>query len=361
MDHSPPPLFKQGPSALARLIVFVVLALALLVADARFNALGAVRQVFGTLLYPFQRAALAPRDLAVSIADYFASGERLRAENAQLRSRNLELGLEASRAASQRIELEHLRALLTLEQHAPVRPIPAEIEYDARDPFTQKVVINRGLHAGIEDGAPVVNETGLVGQVTRVYPLNAEVTLLTDRDQAVPVQNLRTGVRSVVYGTSRGNLLELRFVPNGADIVVGDELVTGGLDGVYPQGLPVARVVQVERQSEQAFANVTALPVAGIGGARALLVLRYKPALTPLVAEPSASRSGPASPASPASPSSPSSAAQAAKPGTAPKSANASKPANVSRPANPSATRSAAAKSARPDAHRAPHAVEPKR
>ncbi|MGI4862236.1 MAG: rod shape-determining protein MreC [Janthinobacterium lividum] len=281
MDYSPSPLFKQGPPALVRLAVFVVLALALLITDAHFHTLKVVRQVVSTVFYPLQRVALTPRDMALGTLDFFVSGAQLRAQNAVLQKRNLELGLSAARAAELTVENVHLRALLELAQRSPIKPIPAEIQYDTRDPFTQKVIIDHGLQAGVNAGSPVINENGLIGQVSRVYPLQSEVTLLTDQDQAVPVQIVRTGVRSVVYGTANGDLLDLRFVPTGADIKPGDELVTSGLDGVYPSGLPVARVLRIERQSDSAFAKVVATPIAQIRGVRQLLVLHYVEAIPP--------------------------------------------------------------------------------
>ncbi|MEA3094537.1 MAG: rod shape-determining protein MreC, partial [Caballeronia sp.] len=133
-----------------------------------------------------------------------------------------------------------------------------------------------GSQQGIQDGAPVVNEDGVIGQVTRVFPLQSEVTLLSDKDQAVPVQIVRTGLRSVIYGTPKGDTLDLRFVPISADVQTGDELVTSGLDGIYPPGLPVAKVVRVDKQADTAFARVVCLPIAPVRGARQLLVLHYE-------------------------------------------------------------------------------------
>jgi rod shape-determining protein MreC len=154
--------------------------------------------------------------------------------------------------------------------------VPAEIRYDAPDPFVHKVIINRGSHHDIQAGAPVVNEEGVLGQVTRVYPLHAEVTLLTDKDQAIPVQLTRTGMRGLIYGTSRGESLVLRFVSVNADIQPGDDIMTSGLDGIFPPGLPVAKVLKVDRQTSIEFAQVTCTPVALIRSTRQLLVLHYK-------------------------------------------------------------------------------------
>ncbi|MBC8745180.1 MULTISPECIES: rod shape-determining protein MreC [Paraburkholderia] len=273
MEYSPPPLFKQGPSALARLVFFVVLALALLISDARFRTLEIVRGVVGAGLYPLQRAALVPRDIFMGAADLAVTSATLRDENAKLRAKDLQLSQQANKAASLAAENGHLRALLELSQRLTTQSLPAEIQYDTRDPFTQKVVIGRGAQQGIQNGSPVVDEDGVIGQVTRVFPLQAEVTLLTDKDQAVPVEILRTGLRSVIYGTPKGDTLDLRFVPISADVQTGDELVTSGLDGVYPPGLPVAKVVRVDKQADTAFAHVVSLPVAAVRGARQVLVL----------------------------------------------------------------------------------------
>ncbi|MFM0048691.1 rod shape-determining protein MreC [Caballeronia grimmiae] len=275
MEYSPPPLFKQGPSALARLIFFVVLAIALLVSDARFSTLEIVRGMLGAGLYPLQRAALVPRDIFMGAADLAVTSASLRSENRKLADKNLELSVKAGDASQLTIENAHLRALLNLQGRATTQTTPAEIQYDTRDPFTQKVVIGKGSQHGIQDGAPVVDEEGVIGQVTRVFPLQSEVSLLTDKDQAVPVQIARTGLRSVIYGTPKGDTLDLRFVPISADVQVGDQLVTSGLDGVYPPGLAVAKVLRVDKQADTAFARVVCVPVAAVRGARQLLVLHY--------------------------------------------------------------------------------------
>lgn len=285
MEYSPPPLFKQGPSALARLIFFVLLSLGLLISDARFNTLEIVRGVLGAGLYPLQRAALVPRDLFVGAADLAVTSAQLRNENTQLRAKNLQLSQQANQALALSAENTHLRALLQLSQRITAQATPAEIQYDTRDPFTQKVVIGRGSQQGIKNGAPVVDENGVIGQVTRVFPLQSEVTLVTDKDQAVPVEIVRTGLRSVIYGTPKGDLLELRFVPISADVQVGDELVTSGLDGVYPQGLPVAKVLRVDKLADTAFARVVCAPLAAVRGARQMLVLHYESQLPPRPAD----------------------------------------------------------------------------
>lgn len=288
MEYSPPPLFKQGPSALARLIFFVILALALLISDARFRTLEIVRAVLDVGLYPLQRAALVPRDIVLGATDVAVTNATLRRDNQRLTAKNLQLSQQASQVSTLSAENAHLRAILDLTQHASTQSTSAEVQYDMRDPFTQKVVIGRGSQQGIQNGSPVVSEDGMIGQVTRVFAMQSEVTLLTDKDQAVPVEVVRTGLRTVIYGTPNGASLELRFVPISADLVAGDELVTSGLDGVYPQGLPVAKVVRVDKQADTAFARVVCLPVAAVRGAREVLVLHYQSNVPPRPEEPQA-------------------------------------------------------------------------
>jgi rod shape-determining protein MreC len=353
MEYSPPPLFKQGPSALARLIFFVVLALALLISDARFNTLEIVRGVLGAGLYPLQRAALVPRDIFMGATDLAITSATLRSENQKLADKNLQLSIKAGDAEQLSIENTHLRALLQLQSRATTQTTPAEVQYDTRDPFTQKVVIGKGAQQGIQDGAPVVNEDGVIGQVTRVFPLQSEVTLLSDKDQAVPVQIVRTGLRSVIYGTPKGDTLDLRFVPISADVQAGDQLVTSGLDGIYPPGLAVAKVVRVDKQADMVFARVVCLPVAPVRGARQLLVLHYNVNVPPNPVEIEAAAAakeakeskGKKGKASKAAAPAAGSAASAAVP-AGPASASAA-PAAVAKPATPaSATPAAPAKPA---------------
>lgn len=282
MEYSPPPLFKQGPSALARLICFVALAVGLLVVDSHYNTLERVRAVIGTALYPVQRLMLLPRDTVLGIAGFFTTENRLLQENSMLRERNLELSAQAQRNDQLASENQHLRQLLELRQRLPVPAIPAEIQYDTSDPFTQKVVIDRGSQQGVKPGAPVVTEQGLLGQVTRVFMLQSEVTLITDKDQAVPVQIIRSGVHSVVYGGIPGGLLDLRFIPLSVDVKPGDKIVTSGLDGVYPAGLAIGQVVSVDRQSDTAFQRVLCQPIAHLRSQRQVLVLQYTNPAPPL-------------------------------------------------------------------------------
>jgi rod shape-determining protein MreC len=184
-------------------------------------------------------------------------------------------------AQLQMAENAQLRRLMDAREHLPVRSMMSEILYDARDPSTRRVVLDRGTRSGVKLGLPVIDNAGVVGQVTRVFPFTSEVTLLTDKEQAIPVQVLRNGLRSVAYGRGQSGLLDLRFVAPNADIQVGDVLVTSGLDGVYPAGLAVAKVIQVENVAQGAFGRVVCQPLAGIDRHRQLLIVMSDQPLPP--------------------------------------------------------------------------------
>ncbi|TQK02883.1 rod shape-determining protein MreC [Herbaspirillum sp. SJZ107] len=273
MEYSPPPLFKQGAPARVKVTVFALVSIALLVVDARLHALDAVRQVAATVLYPLQMAALVPRDAMSNMGDYFSSVSALQKEVRDLKSQQVAQAQAMQQAQLQMAENAHLRRLMEAREHLPVHSMMSEILYDARDPSTRRVVLDRGARAGVKLGLPVIDNAGVVGQVTRVFPFTSEVTLLTDKEQAIPVQVLRSGLRSVAYGRGHSGLLDLRFVAPNADIQVGDVLVTSGLDGMYPAGLAVAKVVQVENVAQGAFGRVVCQPLAGIDRHRQLLVV----------------------------------------------------------------------------------------
>ncbi len=295
MDQVAPPLFQQGPSAFARVFFFATLALTLLVVDTRFDALGTVRTGLGTALYPVELGAAAPAQWVGRFFGYFTSLDRIEAENRRLAQDNNALAQTALRAAALQAENEHLRRLAGLREGLHAKSVAAEILYDARDPFSRKVVVDRGTQDGVERGQPVIDESGVVGQVTRVFPLSSEVTLLTDREQAIAVQNVRTGVRGIAYGNAAAGpagQIDLRFMPSNVDVKKDDLLVTSGLDGVFPDGLPVAKVASVERNAAYQFAKILCAPMGGTERNRhVLILLTERPAPRPADEPPPVSKS----------------------------------------------------------------------
>ncbi len=276
LDRTPPPFFRQGLSALAKLGLFSTLALLLMVADARWRIVDPLRATLATALLPVQRTLAVPVEAWEGGGDYLQWLREARRAEATARAALVVQSEKALRADQLAAENAQLRALLELRPTLSVKSTAAEILYEAADPYSRKVFIDRGATQGVARGSPVVNEAGVLGQVTRVYPLTAEVTLLTDRDAAIPVINNRTQQRSAAFGGAGGGAnpgMELRFMAGNADVQAGDALSTSGLDGVYPPGLPVARVQGVEGRADSGFARITLLPAASPDGVRHVLVL----------------------------------------------------------------------------------------
>ena len=275
LGRDPPPFFRQGPSALSRLALFSALALLLMVADARFQMMQPLRATIATAMYPLQWLALQPLQLSQTLNAranaWMANDNAVRVLGEQLiaeRQRSQQSGQLS-------LENQRLRSLLDLRARIAPDALAAQVLYDAADPYTRKVVLDKGQNQGIQLASPVLDERGVLGQVTRVFPLSSEVTLITDRDHAIPVVNVRTGARGVAYGdtVNHADAMELRFMAANADVAVGDVLTTSGVDGVYPAGLPVARIDKVERRTEAVFARIECVPLALVSGASHVLVL----------------------------------------------------------------------------------------
>jgi len=276
LDRTPPPFFRQGPSALSKLMFFSALALFLMVADMRFKITQPVRAVFATALYPVQWLALQPVRAAQYGGGYFTALNQAKSSEEAARQKLAVQSLRAGQVEQLALENTRLRKLLDLREQKAITGLAADVLYDAPDPYTRKVIIDKGLAHGVELASPVVDESGVLGQVTRVHPLVSEVTLVIDRELAIPVLNTRTGARSVAYGepTVSGGGLELRFMGSNSDVQQGDLLTTSGVDGVYPPGLPVAKIDRIERRAESAFARIYCTPQALVGAALHVMVIK---------------------------------------------------------------------------------------
>ena len=298
LGREPPPFFRQGPSAFSRLLVFSSLALLLMVADARFALMQPLRTALSVVLYPLQWLAVRPVLLIQGAQSALGAVTANEASLAALRQRMATESQRANQADQLLLENRRLRDLLALQSRLEPRSVAAQVLYDAADPYTRKVILDKGELQGLHLGAPVLDERGVLGQVTRLFPLVSEVTLITDRDHAIPVLNARTGARGVAYGDNfnHADAMELRFMAANADVAVGDLLTTSGVDGVYPAGLPVARIEKIERRTDAVFARIYCTPVALVSGAAQVLVLdplgAAAPAPPPAAAEVKPLKSG---------------------------------------------------------------------
>lgn len=265
--------FNRGPSALVRLVFFSLLSLLLLFVDARYKYLEFARTTLSVPVHSLQRMLALPQAWWDEAGAFLVMQSNLVRDNAQLNQRHM---LEATQLQQLQIlqeENQHLRDLLKVQQKVAYPTQLAEIVYLERDLFKRKLLLDKGAQANVQAGQIVMDDVGVVGQVTRVYPWLSEVTLITDKDHAVPVQVLRNGLRAVVFGSGDTGEMALRYMPISSDIQQGDVLVTSGIDGTYPPGLPVATVGHIERDPAYPFALIQCMPIAGVDRHRQLLIL----------------------------------------------------------------------------------------
>lgn len=277
LSSEAPVFFNRGPSPAARLLFFSLLSIAAMVADYRFNYLANLRQAVSTVIYPVERVVMSPVNAYEYVASHFDSQDQLLQENAALRRRLAEQSAQAQHAQAMEAEHVYLRTLINATERFNTKGIVAEVVHAGRNPFIRKLAINKGSNDALRTGLPVIDGAGVVGQVTAVTPFSAEVTLLTDKDQAIPVLVVRNGLRAVAFGTGQGGTLSVPFVPVNADIQKNDQLVTSGIDGTYPPGLAVATVSEVDHSGALAFSRITAVPAAGVESHRYLMVLTTHP------------------------------------------------------------------------------------
>lgn len=274
LDRRPPSLFRQGPTALSKLLLCACAAVALMVADARFQLTPPLRSLLANALQPLQGLLLAP------VASYDQLTSRLRGAESAMRAEETarqqlaQQALVLARTHTLQRENEALRKLLALRDSLPTQTLAAQVLYAQRDGFSRRVVIDRGSADGLRPGSPVIDERGVLGQLHRVHRSVSELGLLTDRESSIAVRNQRTGVLYLAYGGAQPWGMELRFVAASTDVQVGDVLRTSGLDGVFPPGLPVARVAQVERRGDTSFSRIGVQPYAVADRAGQVLVLK---------------------------------------------------------------------------------------
>lgn len=273
----------RGASPIARLVFFSALSLALIATDSHFKYLDQVRHQLETYLHPLELMANAPGSLYRQVSTYFTTHHHLLDENQMLKNQLLKKGadLQALKLLTQ--ENAHLRQLIDMKAALPQQSVLGEILYVSRDRFSKKVIINRGASHQVVEGAAVMDGFGIVGQVTRVFPHTSVVTLMTDKSLEVPVLVERNGLRAIAFGHGQNNIIEIPFLPTNVDIKKGDVLVTSGIDGVYPQGVAVAVVSNIEIVAGSPFAKIICTPAGGVESHRQVLVVSHLAPASPEV------------------------------------------------------------------------------
>jgi rod shape-determining protein MreC len=274
LDRSPAPFFRVGFAPLTKLIFFSALSLLLVFGDKQLQFTKPLRAGLSTLILPIQWLVLQPGEALSAMGTYFQNLDQAQTNLKAAELKLLQQSVRSQQLDQLQIENQNLRQLMGLQSSMVVASQAAEVLFDVPDPYNQRIVIDRGQLKNVALGSPVIDAGGVVGQVTRVYPLTSEVTLLTDKDQSIPVLNSRTGARNITSGDVLAGLpmIELKFVPASADVKEGDLLTTSGIDGVYPAGLQVARISHIERRVDISFARIHASPLAELKGRHVLIL-----------------------------------------------------------------------------------------
>ncbi|MET1079218.1 MAG: rod shape-determining protein MreC [Pseudomonas sp.] len=267
------PLFAKGPSLGVRLLVLVVLSVVLMVVDARFESLKPVRSQLGLVMTPFYWLADLPVRLWEGVTQQFNSRSELLGENEKLKAEALLMQRRLQKLATLTEQNVRLRELLNSAALVDEKVLVGELIGVDPNPFTHRILIDKGEKDGVFLGQPVLDARGLMGQVVEVMPYSARVLLLTDTTHSIPVQVNRNGLRAIASGTGNPERLELRHVADTADIKEGDLLVSSGMGQRFPSGYPVATVTEVIHDSGQPFAIVRAMPTAALNRSRYVLLV----------------------------------------------------------------------------------------
>lgn len=262
---------RERFSPASKLILLSIVSIVLMMLDNRHAVVQQARSQMATILHPLQWLANKPVDAFQNVSTFWQDRTRLMEENSRLKNENIRLQMESNQYQAQARELAELKTLHGLQEQGVQITVVAQVISNSKDPLADKLIIDKGSRDGVKAGDPVLDQFGLIGQITQVQPFSAELTLVTDKRFTIPVMVVRTGVRSLLYGT--GNRLDLRYFPTDADLQAGDILITSGLDSVYPAGIPVAKIESVQRASGTPYYRTTLLPLAAVNSSKYLMVL----------------------------------------------------------------------------------------
>lgn len=267
------PLFLRGPSAGARLTLFVCLSIAIMVLDYREGHLQFARQALSVAMQPVRASVDFPFAAAAWIKNASRDRSALQKENTELRTAKLLNSVRLQQYAALEAENARLRALMESTTKVADRVLVTEILSVDLDPLRHRVALDKGIRHGAFAGQALLDANGVVGQITRTGPLNSEAILISDPDHAIPVEINRNGLRTFAVGTGETDFLSLPFLPTNADIEVGDLLVTSGMGGTFPRGYPVAKITSISRDPHHSFAVISAVPSAALNQNREVLLV----------------------------------------------------------------------------------------
>ena len=271
-------MFTRGPSLGMRLFLLLIVSVLLMVLDHQRGALESVRGTLSVVVSPIRFAVDLPFRMGYWVSDSLSTRKRLQKDNKFMRRERLENLVRLQRLDALEAENARLRALLDSTPDVADRILVARILSVDLDPFSQKLLLDKGGLHEVFVGQALLDADGIVGQVTRVDPLYAQAILITDPGHATPVEVNRNGLRTIALGTGDATRISLPFLPNNADIREGDLLVSSGLGGAFPAGYPVARIIDVDRRPGEPFADINAEPTGALNREREVLLVWSGPA-----------------------------------------------------------------------------------
>ncbi len=287
------PLFIHGPSQTLRLLVVVCLSIAMMVLDHQRHHLDVLRSTLSVVVYPLRYLVDLPFSAGHWLSESLSTRSELLTENSRLHDEALILKARLQRLYSLEAENSRLRSLLDSSSRLRERILIAELLAVDLAPFSRHIILDKGELQGVHPGQAIIDAHGIMGQIIEVSPLQSTAVLITDPNHTIPVEVNRNGLRTIASGMGEINRLNLAHLPNNADILVGDLLVSSGLGGRFPAGYPVARVSLVNRSPDSPFAHVEAEPLAALESSREVLLLwkgharRPRPTTTTEAAGPS--------------------------------------------------------------------------
>jgi rod shape-determining protein MreC len=269
------PFFTKGVSPLVKLVLCTLLSLSLIIVDKKLNFLSTIRNYIASVVYPTQQAISVVPKAINKINSYSRNHIDIITENQNLHEQLTHSSLNAYQASKLYKENTQLKNLLDIKQTSSIPLLATEILYSSNNPFIHRLIINKGINDNVKVGQPLINEYGVLGQVTRVFNSYSEVTMISENRIMVPVQNSRNGIKGIANGANGS--LTLKFIPYSSDIKVGDILITSGLDGVYPEGLAVAKVSTILGKNQDGFLNIECIATSSITDKPYAMLILTKP------------------------------------------------------------------------------------
>ncbi len=276
------------PSNLTRLVFFLMLSGALMILDYRGHHLETMRSGLKVIFSPLEFMAAFPPQMAAWAKEFFRGHEDLQRDYDRLQAEQLLLLAKLQKYEALEADNAHLRQLLGSATRIADRAIVAELREVSPEPDTQKIVIAKGQSSGIYRGQPVIDAYGIIGQISEVGPFTSKATLITDPSHAIPVQVMRNGLRAIVFGTGAYNQVEVPYLTASADIQIGDVLISSGMGGTFPPGYPVAQVVKIINDPNEAFLKILAQPLAHLNHGKEVMLIwpgDQKPAAKPAITD----------------------------------------------------------------------------